>query len=965
MSEDSYELKVGQLIQHPDFDEGVIASSPVNGNVSVLFKNGGEKQVEESSLSFAHDRLDELFSFIHPASQEEIDRLDLAVEAEAIPLMENKTELTSAKIDLLPHQVVLVHKVANANPRRFLIADEVGLGKTIETALILRELASRGEMKRALIIVPAGLVDNWRHELNDVFHLDFAVFGKEENGQPIEGNPFVKRNRIIGSIDTLKRKKRIKMILESPMWDLVVFDEAHHLTVRKNGINTIVTQNYVLANKLKNHCRDMLLLSATPHQGDNFRFLKIIELLNPNLFESEQDMKDNRYRLNTVVIRRTKADACTVNGSPLFARRQVSTKTFSLSNSELFYYERLLEYIGKGYDIAAKKNGKRKAIGLVMCVFQKIASSSFCALGYTIKRRLVGLLISLITRIQSENARRFVYNVDDINQGDNSTDVVQDQIDSLKRDAETYIKEIYHLNNDIFGEAEAEQIFFKIRRIVINELEKKEIAEMEADEADDGRAKAKMCEEMLMGMLNVPFYNEREEGDEGDDEEDDEEEEGTYEHEIAWLRGLLATLPQSTESKLSTLEQALRQIWEESPKEQIIIFATYLGSVELIETMLKLVFPDKGVVVLKGGDHEAKINAQNQFKRPNGPQVLVCTAAGREGINLQSAKVLFNYDLPWNPMELEQRIGRIHRYGQPQTAQVYNLVAINTLEGQIFVRLKKKIKTIAETLGKVDKNGQVAEDFEVQILGFLQEKLNYEKLYRDAVKDRTLKRTDQELEVALKNAMDSRNVVQNLFQDLDGFNLDDYQKCADNGKNRNRLLSFVEKQARYSDYQYVVKEDGLSELKNLKTEETTLFTADRKKALDDESLQLFGIEHPIVEQMLHDATKLPTKGRAVICSSERNGIIIVWKVVLSSCDKSTTYMIRMGLSESGERDLSLTKKMSLVPIKTEVKNPVFSSSLVISARNALMHELEDKRLLTNGMSYTADPIALYVLQEKK
>ena len=187
MSNDSCDLKVGQLIHHPEFGEGVIASSPVNGLVSVLFKKGGEKQVEVSALASAQDRLDEMFSALHPATQTEIDRLNLAVEAESIPLMENKTELTSAKIDLLPHQVVLVHKVANANPRRFLIADEVGLGKTIETALILRELASRGELKRALIIVPASLVDNWRRELNDVFHLDFAVFGKEDNGQPSKG----------------------------------------------------------------------------------------------------------------------------------------------------------------------------------------------------------------------------------------------------------------------------------------------------------------------------------------------------------------------------------------------------------------------------------------------------------------------------------------------------------------------------------------------------------------------------------------------------------------------------------------------------------------------------------------------------------------------------------------------------------------------------------------------------------
>ena len=155
-----------------------------------------------------------------------------------------------------------------------------------------------------------------------------------------------------------------------------------------------------------------------------------------------------------------------------------------------------------------------------------------------------------------------------------------------------------------------------------------------------------------------------------------------------------------------------------------------------------------------------------------------------------------------------------------------------------------------------------------------------------------------------------------------------------------------------------------SELKNLKTEETTLFTADRKKALDDESLQLFGIEHPIVEQMLHDATNLPTKDRAFICNSERSGIIIVWKVVLSSKEKTAIHLIKVVLKQSGEKDSTLIKKMSLAPAESTSKIPEFSQSLVISARNALMHELKEKRLLSEGVSYTADPIALYVLQEK-
>ncbi len=146
--------------------------------------------------------------------------------------MESAAALTSARIDLLPHQVVLTHRIATASPRRFLIADEVGLGKTIETALILRELASRGELVRALMAVPAGLVNNWHRELNDVFNLDFEVFGSEGDITDRKTNAFAKHDRLIASIDTLKRPARIKRLLDAPRWDLVVFDEAHHFYER-------------------------------------------------------------------------------------------------------------------------------------------------------------------------------------------------------------------------------------------------------------------------------------------------------------------------------------------------------------------------------------------------------------------------------------------------------------------------------------------------------------------------------------------------------------------------------------------------------------------------------------------------------------------------------------------------------------------------------------------------------------
>jgi superfamily II DNA/RNA helicase len=143
---------------------------------------------------------------------------------------------------------------------------------------------------------------------------------------------------------------------------------------------------------------------------------------------------------------------------------------------------------------------------------------------------------------------------------------------------------------------------------------------------------------------------------------------------------------------------------------------------------------------------------RNGFRQKDGPRVLVCTAAGREGINLQFARVLFNFDLPWNPMDMEQRIGRIHRYGQAHTAQVYNLVLSDTIEGRIFLLLEDKLNEIARTLGKVDDQGNVAEDLRSQILGQLSERLNYDRLYQEALSDPELKRTAVELEAALSNA---------------------------------------------------------------------------------------------------------------------------------------------------------------------------------------------------------------------
>jgi hypothetical protein len=245
----------------------VFIGSEPGGYARVFFQKHGERQVAIASILRALSWDEEVIAHVRPATPDAAKKLWLAIEAEELPLMENAATLTAAKVDLLPHQIVLTHKVANASPRRFLIADSVGLGKTIETALVLRELASRGELTRALMVVPAGLVNNWRRELNETFHLDFEVFGSEGDVTDRKTNAFAKHNRLIASIDTLKRPTRLKKILEAPRWDLIVFDEAHHLTAYQTGNKVTKTQNFKLAEALRDHSRDLLLLCYTAPRG--------------------------------------------------------------------------------------------------------------------------------------------------------------------------------------------------------------------------------------------------------------------------------------------------------------------------------------------------------------------------------------------------------------------------------------------------------------------------------------------------------------------------------------------------------------------------------------------------------------------------------------------------------------------------------------------------------------------------
>ncbi len=914
---DELPFSPGERIAHTEYGAGVVLDAPHAGYLRAFFSIG-ERRVPMASIRREMSRTERILRAVG-SSEERARRAWLAYEAHALPVMESATALTSARIDLLPHQVVLTHRIATASPRRFLIADEVGLGKTIETALILRELASRGELTRALMVVPAGLVNNWHRELNEIFKLDFEVFGSEGDITDRKTNAFLKHDRLIASIDTLKRPTRIKRLLEAPRWDLVVFDEAHHLTAYRNGGKVKKTENYKLAEALKVHTRDLLLLSATPHQGNHFQFWMLVQLLNPTLFGSPEEMLENRHRLNAVMFRRTKADACQPDGSPLFARRWVHTESFVMSEAERRFYEKLREYLEDGFDLSRRQGNQGRALGFLMAIFQKIAASSFAAVRRTLKRRMLMLTLH-------EALLR-----------DRELDI--EGRERLTEEARELIHEEFGYPRDSAGRIEVDHTLADLKYRLVKKLDE-EVLELASDPYASEYSSVH-AEEAASGVVELHLPEER-----------------------MRIRDLLAIFPQQRETKAQKLLDGLGTLWRRNPNEKIVIFATYLGTVELLAREIEQTYPGQGVAVLRGGDHGAKVAAERRFRHQDGPRVLVCTAAGREGINLQFARILFNFDLPWNPMDVEQRIGRIHRYGQNHTAQVYNLVLSDTIEGRIFLLLDEKLTEIARTVGKVDEQGNVAEDLRGQILGQLSERLNYDRLYQEALSDPELKRTKVELEAALSNSREARQVVFDLFQDLEGFSLDDYKPFSDISSSMDRLIRFLAAALADRQQRFVKVDEETYDLVAADGARRVRFTLNRDTATSRDDLELMGLDHPLVQEELGRWRSVPPEelGIAVRGDVKEPVLLSFWLVEVSAGQGQRRVVVHtIAVKEDGART-PMVERQGERYLQAAVAAPFFSPDQRLeifahAVEPSLQRELKQKGAASGDGSYSAELLA--------
>ena len=309
-------------------------------------------------------------------------------------------QLSNARTEILPHQIFAAHRVVSSPRRRFLLADEVGLGKTIEAGMIWQALMQRGQAKRTLIITPAGLTTQWQEEMQDKFDAFFEVFGRDF--QAINPRVWDLKATAIASIDTLKRTEHKRVLLENRRWDLIIFDEAHRLSAMDySSGKTEKTHNYRLAEEVshKQYSDALLLLTATPHQGEenHSRFKNLLRLLEENCnftgLEEQGLFSGDGVQFTELCIRTPKKDVTDANGRNVFKGRQTHRLTFKMYADEDRFYTAVSEYIRDGYQMLERVNDplRRRAAGFLLTTFQKLNASSTASIKSALTKRLARL----------------------------------------------------------------------------------------------------------------------------------------------------------------------------------------------------------------------------------------------------------------------------------------------------------------------------------------------------------------------------------------------------------------------------------------------------------------------------------------------------------------------------------------------------------------------------------------------
>jgi hypothetical protein len=382
----------------------------------------------------------------------------------------------------------------------------------------------------------------------------------------------------------------MERLLNAPRFDLIIVDEAHHVSRIRYGKKQQATQNYRLMEALQGHTRDLLFLSATPHQGDNFQFWSLVNLLDNHLFESPEAMISHRSLLNRVMIRRTKREVVDAQGKPLFVRRQVHTESFEPAIREQRFYEQLTDYLKTGYEAAGvfrtgRTTSAQRAIGFVMTAFQKMMSSSPRAIKQALRRRLLVLLVR--EQIEVEKKRRTTFTPELAEQYVR----LQEEMRLIARDIlSTQPSIIYHPSSSL-GDADADAYIAQIRQRIVRKLaELDETTEWSLDADEEG-------DEGVYADAEIP-------------------------DESARVRELIGLVPEGTDRKFDRLLAVISQLRRENENERFIIFTQYRETLEFLRIELSRIFGEQTIATIKGGPLEDKIEAAERFWDDHGAKFL-------------------------------------------------------------------------------------------------------------------------------------------------------------------------------------------------------------------------------------------------------------------------------------------------------------------------------------------------------
>lgn len=563
-----------------------------------------------------------------------------------------------SRIALLPHQLWVCRRVLASWPARWLVADDVGLGKTIEAGLILWPLISRGLVRRLLILCPASLVEQWQYRLRTMFDIRLARYATEADSQM--GDFWNTHNHVVASLETLRldRRGRHERLFESPAWDLLVVDEAHHVNADEEAGPTL---GYKLAQRLADEKKvaSMIFFTGTPHRGKNFGFLALLRLLRPDRFDPREPLRRQLPFLREVMIRNNKYSVTDLRGERLFHPPTVTSDTFAYSPEEARFYDMLTEFIltGKAYASTLGAADRRLVI-LVLISMQKLASSSVAA----IRRALRGRLARLIDQ--------------------------KEQLEAKKRRRDEYLERL-----------------------------PAEYASLESFGRDDELSR---FEEELGSLAAGVRLTQDEE---------------------PRLRELLAAA--DLIHRETKIEKIISLVESRFAGRSVLFFTEYKATQSLLMSELLRRF-GKDCVAFINGDNRAdevvdasgEVRSMNQTKEEgaellNQGQVrfLVSTEAGGEGIDLQErCHSLVHVDLPWNPMRLHQRVGRLNRYGQKERVEVITLRNPDTVEARIWDKLNQKLDNIMRAFGYVMEE---PEDLLQMVLGMTSPSL-FRELFAEA-----------------------------------------------------------------------------------------------------------------------------------------------------------------------------------------------------------------------------------------